>query len=201
MKPCSSVHRRPAIGFSALAASYAASTSSIAASPTACVATRQPRRFSSFTTSVYGACFIVLTPQNVPPSPHGSTYGSRIQPPSNPPSTPSFMPPTRSHSSPSSGLTFERGDRGAHLLGAVGADAHQLADADRQQPAALHLLEQPVLLDRRARIADARQAGGVQLLVLLDERLDRQRRRRRQLHERLGAIDQLAVQLALARRG
>ena len=28
------------------------------------------------------------------------------------------------------------------------------------------------------------------------QRLDRQRRRRRQLHERLGAIDQLAVQLA-----
>ena len=39
--------------------------------------------------------------------------------------------------------------------------------------------------------------GGVQLLVLLDERLDRQRRRRRQLDQRLGAIDQLAVQLAL----
>ena len=107
------------------------------------------------------------------------------------------MPPTRSHSSPSSGLTLERRDRRAQLLGTVGADAHQLIHADRQQAAPLHLLKQAVLLDGSARVANARQARGVQLPVLFDERLNGERRRRRQLHERLGAIDELAVQLAL----
>ena len=79
-----------------------ASTWSIAASPTACVATRQPRRFSSVTAIVNRSAGIVCRPWNVPPRPNGSAYGSCIQPPSNPPSTPSLTPPTRSHSSPSS---------------------------------------------------------------------------------------------------
>ena len=87
-------------------------------------------------------------------------------------------------------------DRRAHRRGAVGAESHQLIDAQRERAAPLHLLQQPVLLDRRARIADARQTDSVQLSMLLLQRLDRQARTRRQLHERLRAVDQLAVQLA-----
>src|SRR5436190_623280 len=150
MNPCSIVQRFPAIDCSASAASYADSTSSIAASPTACVAMRQPRRFSSLTTSVYGAAFMVLTPKNVPPSPHGSTYGWRIQPPSKPPSTPSFIPPMRSHSSPSSGLIFAAAI--AARICAIDQLAVQLAcGVTRDAPAGLlrRRLRDAPLLERR----------------------------------------------------
>jgi hypothetical protein len=46
-------------------------------------------------------------PLNLPPRPEGLAYGSRMWPPSKPPSTSVFMPPMRSHSSPSSGFTFQ----------------------------------------------------------------------------------------------
>ena len=55
MNPCSIVQRLSAIDRSEFAVSYPASTSSIAASPTACVATRHPSRFSSFTTALNDA--------------------------------------------------------------------------------------------------------------------------------------------------
>ena len=88
-------------------------------------------------------------------------------------------------------------DRRAHRRGAVGAESHQLIDTHRQRAAPLHLLEQPVLLDRRAGIADARQTDSVQLSMLLLQRLRSSALgRRRQLHERFRAVDELAVQLA-----
>src|SRR6266404_60757 len=104
MKPCSIVQRLPTIDFSASAASYAASTSSIAASPTACVATRHPMRFSSLTTSVYGAAFEAAV--------DAEFHTANAQP------LVAFI-----------GLDVRGGNRGAHFLGAVGAVAHQLVHA------------------------------------------------------------------------
>ena len=53
------------------------------------------------------------------------------------------------------------------------------------------------MLDRDACVSNAGEPGGVQLPVLLGKRLDRHRPGRRQLDERLRAIDQLSVQLAV----
>ena len=77
----------------------------------------------------------------------------------------------------------------------------QRVDAHRQQAALLHLLQHSVLGDRNAGMPDRREARLVQLLVVRDAIVDlllgRSRRRRRQTHQRLRRIDQLAVQSAV----
>ena len=95
------------------------------------------------------------------------------------------------------GLHARCGDRPAHRPGAVGVEAHQLIDADGEDAAARHLLQQSVLLDRRAGIPDAGESRLVQLAVLRLQRLDGQLRRCRQGDERLRAIDQLTVQFTV----
>src|SRR5207247_5658352 len=75
--------------------------------------------------------------------------------------------------------------------------AHELVDANRQEALLLHLLQDPVLLDARTGIPDARQARGIQLFVFGDEIVDAQSLVvSRQRDERLRAVHQLAVQLA-----
>ena len=130
-----------------------------------------------------------------------SSYGSRIQPPSKPPSTPSFMPPMRSHSSPSSGLMPARRPPRASILRAVGGDRISWLTRIVNVPAARHLLQQPILLDRCAGIADARQPGGIQLRCCADEFFDGQRLASAAADERLRPVDQLAVQLAVRATG
>ena len=64
----------------------------------------------------------------------------------------------------------------------VAAGPQQRVHAHRQHTAALHLLQQPILVDRDARVADRRQTGGVQLLIfgdaIVDPLVERPRARR-----------------------
>src|SRR5262249_25507083 len=74
---------------------------------------------------------------------------------------------------------------------------HQLVHSNRQDAFLAHLIENAPLLRARARIPDARQPGGVQLLVLSDEIAFVQASRRRQFYQALRAVHDLAIQLAV----
>ncbi len=74
----------------------------------------------------------------------------------------------------------------------------QRVDADRQLSALLHLLQHAVVGDRDAGMANRCESGLVQFLVIRDAIVElllrRSRRRRRQTHQSLCRIHQLAVQ-------
>ncbi len=92
-------------------------------------------------------------------------------------------------------------DERAHVGGIrVGRRREQDVQAHAQLPSPLHFLQQPVLVNADARMADAGEAGGVQLVVLRNPVLDLLFARQfagRKSDERARLVDQLAVRFAI----
>ena len=142
---------------------------------------------------------IVCNPWNVPPRPNGSAYGSRIQPPSNPPSTPSLTPPTRSHSSPSSCTAGQASTRAPNSSAVRAPRArNRKLTRIRNSPRRFNSASSSYWSGAPAGVPDAGQAGRVEARVLGESgRRCASRRpagRRIERHQVLGGVDQLAVQ-------
>ena len=193
------LHRLPAIVESRSAASYASSTRSIAASPTAWVATLHPRLIERANHSRVGlgrkrlqaAERPVLAPGLFVRLAHPAALEAAVDDQLDPADAKPFVAVIL--------LRSKRGELSVEVLGR--SDAEKRVHPQGEQLATGHFAQDVQHLGRDSRVADAGEPRFVEAAVfgrqVLDCLLAIDLRRRRQRHEVLRAIDELAVQPAI----